>query len=113
MLTTSAATLAREVRAVLNTWRLLEPDLFEIYTRPDFAIGQRALLVPTASGNFVGLLPPRADHDWVMRPDSAIRFWQGDSSTLGPGAKLLRLGGHFPGMTALHGTPRETGKGCC
>ena len=37
----------------VNAWRLLEPDLFEIYTQPDFAIGQRALLVRTPVGNFL------------------------------------------------------------
>lgn len=37
----------------VNTWRLLEPDLFEIHTQPDFAIGQRALLVRTPAGNYL------------------------------------------------------------
>lgn len=37
----------------VNAWRLLEPDLFEIHTRPDFAIGQRALLVRTPAGNIL------------------------------------------------------------
>ena len=37
----------------VNSWRLLEPDLFEIHTQPDFAIGQRALLVRTPTGNFL------------------------------------------------------------
>ena len=35
----------------LNTWRRLEPDMFEIHTQPDFAIGQRALLARTPAGN--------------------------------------------------------------
>ncbi len=37
----------------VNTWRLLEPGLFEIHTQPRFAIGQRALLVRTPAGNFL------------------------------------------------------------
>ena len=37
----------------VNSWRRLEPDLFEIHTEPDFAIGQRALLVRTSAGNFL------------------------------------------------------------
>ena len=37
----------------VNTWRRLEPDLFEIHTQPDFAITQRALLVRTPAGNFL------------------------------------------------------------
>ena len=37
----------------VNSWRMLEPDLFEIHTQPDFAIGQRALLVRTPAGNYL------------------------------------------------------------
>ena len=37
----------------VNTWRQLEPNLFELHTQPDFAIGQRALLVRTPDGNFL------------------------------------------------------------
>lgn len=106
-----------------NTWRRLEPDLFEIHTQPDFAIGQRALLVRTPAGNFlwdcvaliddatvelikglggladIAISHPHyyttcqdwaaafgcpvhlhaADREWVMRPDPAIRFWDGDT----------------------------------
>ncbi len=130
----------------LNTWRLLEPDLFEIHTTPDFAIGQRALLVRTPAGNFlwdcialiddatvelinglgglagIAISHPHyhtrcqdwaaafgcpvhlhaADRKWVMRPDPAIRFWQGDTLALDPGATLIRLGGHFAGATVFH-----------
>ena len=139
----------------VNTWRLLEPDLFEIHTRPDFAIGQRALLVRTPAGNFlwdcvaliddatfelikglgglagVAISHPHyyttcqdwaeafgcpvhlhaADREWVMRPDEAIRFWEGDTMTLGPNVTLIRLGGHFPGSTVLHWEPDERGDG--
>jgi hypothetical protein len=34
-----------------NTWRRLEPDLYAIRTEPAFAIGQRALLVRSPTGN--------------------------------------------------------------
>jgi hypothetical protein len=43
-----------------------------------------------------------ADRQWVMRPDPAIRFWDGDSLEIAPGATLVRLGGHFAGGTVLH-----------
>lgn len=43
-----------------------------------------------------------ADHEWVMRPDPAVRFWDGDTTTIGPGLTLVRLGGHFAGGTVLH-----------
>lgn len=43
-----------------------------------------------------------ADAEWVMRADSSIRHWQGETLVLTPGVTLLRLGGHFPGGTVLH-----------
>lgn len=43
-----------------------------------------------------------ADRVWVMRPDPAIRFWEGDTLALGPSLTLVRLGGHFPGSTVLY-----------
>ena len=36
-----------------NLWRRHEPNLFEIRTRPDFAIGQRAFLLRTPEGNIL------------------------------------------------------------
>jgi glyoxylase-like metal-dependent hydrolase (beta-lactamase superfamily II) len=36
-----------------NSWRELESELFAIHTQPDFAIGQRALLLRTPSGNLL------------------------------------------------------------
>ncbi len=38
-----------------------------------------------------------ADTDWIMRPDPAIRPWQGETLEITQGVTLLRLGGHFPG----------------
>ena len=43
-----------------------------------------------------------ADREWVMRPDPAVQFWEGDARTIGPGLTLVRLGGHFAGGTVLH-----------
>ena len=42
-----------------------------------------------------------ADREWVMRPDAAIQFWQGDTKPLN-GLTLIRCGGHFAGGTVLH-----------
>ena len=139
----------------VNLWRLLEPDLFEIHTQPDFAIGQRALLVRTAAGNFlwdcialiddatvalikglgglagIAISHPHyyttcqdwaaafgcpvhlhaADQAWVMRPDPALHFWEGETLPLGPDATLIRLGGHFPGATVLHWKPGGKAEG--
>ncbi|HEV8151868.1 MAG TPA: hypothetical protein VGP78_03000, partial [Solirubrobacteraceae bacterium] len=43
-----------------------------------------------------------ADAEWVMRPDPAIRRWDGETLDLGHGLTLIRGGGHFPGGTMLH-----------
>jgi glyoxylase-like metal-dependent hydrolase (beta-lactamase superfamily II) len=48
---------------------------------------------------------------WVMRPDPAIRFWEGDELALGPGLTLLRLGGHFAGAQVLHWAGGAEGRG--
>ena len=52
-----------------------------------------------------------ADRQWVMRPDPAIRFWEGDTHELLPGVTLLRLGGHFAGGTVLHWAQGAGGAG--
>jgi hypothetical protein len=46
-------TPARLASGHVNGWRQLEADLFEIHTQPNFAIGQRALLLRTAAGNIL------------------------------------------------------------
>ncbi|HKI17189.1 MAG TPA: MBL fold metallo-hydrolase [Isosphaeraceae bacterium] len=43
-----------------------------------------------------------ADRQWVMRPDHAIVFWDGETHVLGSGLTLVRCGGHFDGGTVLH-----------
>jgi hypothetical protein len=52
-----------------------------------------------------------ADRQWVMRPDRAIEFWEGDELELEPGITLLRLGGHFAGGTVLHWAAGQGGRG--
>ena len=37
-----------------------------------------------------------------MRPDAAIKPWDGEMLSLLPGVTLIRCGGHFPGGTVLH-----------
>jgi glyoxylase-like metal-dependent hydrolase (beta-lactamase superfamily II) len=46
-------TPARLASGHVNGWRQLETDLFEIHTQPNFAIGQRALLLRTPAGNIL------------------------------------------------------------
>jgi hypothetical protein len=43
-----------------------------------------------------------ADARWVMRPDPAIRHWDGEMLVLEHDITLIRGGGHFPGGTMLH-----------
>jgi hypothetical protein len=42
------------------------------------------------------------DAEWVMRPDPAIRHWDGETLELEHGLTLIRGGGHFPGGAMLH-----------
>ena len=52
-----------------------------------------------------------ADRQWVMRPDPAVQFWEGDTKPIGPGLTLVRLGGHFDGGTVLHWADWSEGRG--
>lgn len=52
-----------------------------------------------------------ADRQWVMRPDSAIEFWEGETKEIGHGLTLIRCGGHFEGGTVLHWPKGAGGKG--
>lgn len=139
-----------------NSIRLEEPGLIGIGIDPQFAIGQRAMLIRTPTGNVlwdcVSLLDPAmvemvkglggisamaishphyytsivewsrafgdvpiylhaADRQWVMRPDRAIRFWEGSTNVLGEGLTLVHCGGHFAGGTVLHWAGGAGGEG--
>lgn len=51
------------------------------------------------------------DRQWVMRPDRAIVFWEGETRLLGEGLTLIRCGGHFDGGTVLHWVGGAGGRG--
>lgn len=53
----------------------------------------------------------RADADWVMRPDAAIRFWDGERLPLFGGLEVVHLGGHFAGFQALYWPGGAGGRG--
>lgn len=53
---------------------------------------------------------PRADREWVMRPDQAVKHWDGELEPL-PGVRLIQCGGHFDGSAALHWTAGAEGRG--
>ena len=150
---TDATALAARHR---NSFRQYEPGVIGIGTEPDFAIGQRALLLRHPEGNVLwdcvalldsttielieGLGGLRAiaishphyyatmvewsrsfgnipiylhadDRQWVMRPDAAIVFWEGDRFSLAGDLRLLRVGGHFEGGTVLHYAGAMNGAG--
>lgn len=48
---------------------------------------------------------------WVMRPDPAVRFWEGETHALGDGATLIRCGGHYAGGQVLHWSAGAAGAG--
>lgn len=52
-----------------------------------------------------------ADAEWIMRPDPAIRLWDGDRLDLGHGVSLHRVGGHFPGSSVLLQEDGSEGRG--
>ncbi|HEY9514706.1 MAG TPA: hypothetical protein VIQ74_03420 [Gemmatimonadaceae bacterium] len=52
-----------------------------------------------------------ADSEWVMRPDPAIRFWDGENQDLPGGLTLVCCGGHFEGGTVLHWPAGAGGRG--
>ena len=52
-----------------------------------------------------------ADKQWVMRPDAAIKHWDGEMLKLWDGVTLVRCGGHFEGGTVLHWAGGAEGRG--
>jgi hypothetical protein len=139
----------------VNSYREYEPGLIGIGTQPQFAIGQRALLLRTPGGNVlwdcislldaatvtmieslggiqaIAISHPHfyttmaewarafkapihlhaADKKWVMRPDPAIKHWDGETLKLWNGVTLVRCGGHFEGGTVLHWAGGANGRG--
>ncbi|MCQ3937543.1 MAG: MBL fold metallo-hydrolase [Chloroflexi bacterium] len=51
------------------------------------------------------------DREWVMRPDSAVQFWEGATFSLQEGATLVHCGGHFAGSSVLHWAAGAEGRG--
>jgi hypothetical protein len=52
-----------------------------------------------------------ADREWIMRPDPAIKLWEGETLPLVPDVTLVRCGGHFAGGTVLHWAKGAGGRG--
>lgn len=52
-----------------------------------------------------------ADRMWMMRPDSSIEFWQGETLQLNGEITLIKAGGHFDGGTVCHWAAGTDGAG--
>ncbi|HEY8598889.1 MAG TPA: MBL fold metallo-hydrolase [Thermomicrobiales bacterium] len=52
-----------------------------------------------------------AEREWVMRPDPAVTFWEGETHDLGDGLTLIRCGGHYAGGQVLHWAAGADGRG--
>ena len=52
-----------------------------------------------------------AEREWVMRPDPAVTFWDGETHDLGDGLTLIRCGGHYAGGQVLHWSAGADGSG--
>jgi glyoxylase-like metal-dependent hydrolase (beta-lactamase superfamily II) len=53
---------------------------------------------------------PRADEQWIVRPDPAVRLWE-DRAEILEGVTLLQCGGHFEGSAVLHWAAGAEGRG--
>ena len=51
------------------------------------------------------------ERKWVMRPDDGVKFWAGETYSLGDGVTLVRCGGHYSGGQVLHWAGGAGGKG--
>lgn len=51
------------------------------------------------------------NREWVMRPDPAFVFWEGEICHIMDGLTLVRCGGHFPGSDVLHWPEGADGQG--
>lgn len=52
-----------------------------------------------------------AEREWVMRPDPAVTFWEGETHDFGDGLTLIRCGGHYAGGQVLHWAAGADGRG--
>ncbi|MDY3559952.1 MBL fold metallo-hydrolase [Gemmata sp. JC673] len=53
----------------------------------------------------------KLDAKWVMRPDTVVKFWEGETKSLLGGLTLVKTGGHFDGFQVLHWPAGAAGKG--
>lgn len=51
------------------------------------------------------------DQEWIMRPDTVLKLWDGDTFQLLPDVTLIHGGGHFEGSSMLHWSQGAGGRG--
>lgn len=51
------------------------------------------------------------NREWVMRPDPAVVFWEGENLSLPGGLTLICCGGHFEGAAVTHWPDGAEGRG--
>ncbi|MCW2889844.1 MAG: beta-lactamase-like protein [Streptosporangiaceae bacterium] len=51
------------------------------------------------------------DREWVVRPDPAVTFWDGEIREIGDGLTLINCGVHFDGGQVLHWRDGQRGQG--
>jgi glyoxylase-like metal-dependent hydrolase (beta-lactamase superfamily II) len=51
------------------------------------------------------------NREWMMRPDSAVVFWGGETMPVVEGVTLIHCGGHFKGSAVLHWSQGAGGQG--
>jgi hypothetical protein len=61
--------------------------------------------------NTIPIYIHEGNREWVVRPDSAIVFWEGHTKPLVEGVTLIRCGGHFDGSSVLHWSAGADGRG--
>ncbi|KAM0306226.1 hypothetical protein ACHAPM_000787 [Fusarium culmorum] len=103
--------------------------IWSIFSKPQIAIGQRAVFIKTEHGNvlwdcislsddetiqFVNSHGAKKfdcpvylvaeDQEWLNREDTEHRrvFFDGETQDILPGVTMVKLGGHFPGSSVLH-----------
>ncbi len=89
---------AVRARGGLHGIAMSHPHFYGVCVEWSHAFGGAPIYIPTA------------DRQWVMRPDPAIKTWQGRLEPL-PGLTLIQCGGHFEGSAALHWAAGAEGRG--
>jgi glyoxylase-like metal-dependent hydrolase (beta-lactamase superfamily II) len=93
-----AGIAAVEARGGIHGIAMSHPHFYGVCVEWSRAFGNAPIYIPTA------------DRQWVMRPDPAVKHWEGVVEPL-PGLTLIQSGGHFEGSAVLHWADGADGRG--